>query len=260
MAGLDDPAAGRQSGLRSLRSISSPRARMCGVNSRSSSRSRTSCFVVGLVEAEALGIVLGRLGALDRDRVERPLQQLVVVAVGAVVVDPDRDPGSVREERALRPPWLYRWDWGRSSGHPAAPWSSPRRPPARTSRSRPARRSRAGPGARSRGRRRPAPTPGSAGGRWRNYTPRSRRARSTASRFATPTGSRPSPGAWAGPCGASPADARAEAATAARSAPTASPASASHRRGRPGPSPTSYVRSVDRLELPRRGSDSSLQG
>jgi hypothetical protein len=60
--------------------------------------------VIGLVEAEALGIVLGRFGALDRDRVERPLQQLVVVAVGAVVVDPDRDSGSIREERALRPP------------------------------------------------------------------------------------------------------------------------------------------------------------
>ena len=60
--------------------------------------------VVGLVEAQALGIVLGGLGALDRNRVQRPLQQEVVVAVGTVVVDPDRDSGSVSEERALRPP------------------------------------------------------------------------------------------------------------------------------------------------------------
>ena len=60
--------------------------------------------VVGLVQTEALGIVLARVGALDRDRVERPLQQEVVVAVGAVVVESDRDSGSIREERALRPP------------------------------------------------------------------------------------------------------------------------------------------------------------
>jgi hypothetical protein len=30
--------------------------------------------VVGLVETEALGVVLGGLGTLDRDRVQRPLQ------------------------------------------------------------------------------------------------------------------------------------------------------------------------------------------
>ena len=60
--------------------------------------------VVGLVEAKALRALLTGLGTLDRDRVERPLQQEVVVAVGAIVVDPDRDPRSVGEEGALRPP------------------------------------------------------------------------------------------------------------------------------------------------------------
>lgn len=60
--------------------------------------------VVGLVEADALRTLLGGFGALDRDRVERLLQQEMVVAVGAVVIDPDRDSGSVCEERALRPP------------------------------------------------------------------------------------------------------------------------------------------------------------
>ena len=60
--------------------------------------------VVGLVEADALRTLLGGFGALDRDRVERLLQQEVVVAVGAVVVEPDRDSRSVDEERALRPP------------------------------------------------------------------------------------------------------------------------------------------------------------
>jgi hypothetical protein len=39
--------------------------------------------VIGLVEAKALGALLVWLGTLDRDRIERPLQQEVVVAVGA---------------------------------------------------------------------------------------------------------------------------------------------------------------------------------
>ena len=60
--------------------------------------------VIGLVEAEALRISLDRFGALDRDRVKRALQQEVVVAIRAVVVDPDWNSRSVGEERALRPP------------------------------------------------------------------------------------------------------------------------------------------------------------
>ena len=209
--------------------------------------------VVGLVQTEALGIVLARVGALDRDRVERPLQQEVVVAVGTVVVEPDRDSGSIREERALRPPWLCLWDWDRSWNRRAVPSSSLRRPPARTSRCRPLSRSRAGPGARSRGRPLPAPTPESAGGRWRSYTPQSRRVRSTACRCVTPTRLRPLPGAWAARVCGCRAGARGEAAAEARSSSTASPASASHHRGRPGPSPTSYVRSVDRLRASSTG-------
>jgi hypothetical protein len=60
--------------------------------------------VVSLVQTESLGIVLGGLGALDRDRVQRPCQQEVVIAVRAVVVDPDRNATRLDEERALRPP------------------------------------------------------------------------------------------------------------------------------------------------------------
>ena len=60
--------------------------------------------VVCLIQAEPLGIGLGWLWTLDRDRVERPLQQLVVVAVRAVVSEPDRDAARLDEERALRPP------------------------------------------------------------------------------------------------------------------------------------------------------------
>ena len=59
--------------------------------------------VVGLVEAEALGSFRGRLRPLDRDRVERALQEEVVVAVGARVVEPDRDALRLAEDRSLRP-------------------------------------------------------------------------------------------------------------------------------------------------------------
>jgi hypothetical protein len=47
--------------------------------------------VVCLVQADALRALWSRLGTLDRDRVQRVLQQLVVVAVRAVVIEPDRD-------------------------------------------------------------------------------------------------------------------------------------------------------------------------
>ncbi len=59
--------------------------------------------VVGLVETEALGRLRGRLGPLDRNRVERVLQEEVIVAVGAFVVEPDRDSSSLAEDRTLRP-------------------------------------------------------------------------------------------------------------------------------------------------------------
>ena len=60
--------------------------------------------VICLVQTDALRLLRGRFGARDRDRVERALQQLVVVAVRAVVIEPDRDPRSLGEDRALRPP------------------------------------------------------------------------------------------------------------------------------------------------------------
>ena len=59
--------------------------------------------VVGLVQTRALGRALGRLGPIDRDRLERLLQQLVVVAVRAVVRDPDRDTSRLGDDRALGP-------------------------------------------------------------------------------------------------------------------------------------------------------------
>jgi hypothetical protein len=47
--------------------------------------------VVSLVQADALRLLRGRFGTLDRDLVQRALQQLVIVAVRAVVIEPDGD-------------------------------------------------------------------------------------------------------------------------------------------------------------------------
>ncbi len=58
---------------------------------------------MSLVRDEADSLRLLRFGTLDRDRVERPLQQLVIVAVGALVLEPDRDTRSFADNRALRP-------------------------------------------------------------------------------------------------------------------------------------------------------------
>ena len=59
--------------------------------------------VVALVQAEVLRALLGRLGTLDRDRLERLAAQLEVVAVGALVGDPERDPFALGEEAPFRP-------------------------------------------------------------------------------------------------------------------------------------------------------------
>jgi hypothetical protein len=61
-------------------------------------------ILVSLIETDALRLLRGRLGPLDRDRVQRTLQQLVIVAVRAVVIEPDRDARTLREDRTLRPP------------------------------------------------------------------------------------------------------------------------------------------------------------
>jgi hypothetical protein len=75
--------------------------------------------VICLIQADALRLLWGRLWALDRDRVERALQQLVVVAVRAVVVEPDRDPRSLGEDRTLRPPLARSVGFGPVLGPPS---------------------------------------------------------------------------------------------------------------------------------------------
>jgi hypothetical protein len=60
-------------------------------------------IVERLVEAQPLWRFRGRLGTLDRDRVERALQEEVVVAVGALVLESDRDALRLGEDRSFRP-------------------------------------------------------------------------------------------------------------------------------------------------------------
>ena len=54
--------------------------------------------IVGLVEAEALRLLGGRLRPRYRDGVEGTLKELVVVAVGALVGEADGDPGALGED------------------------------------------------------------------------------------------------------------------------------------------------------------------
>ncbi len=103
MAGLDDPAAGTPAGGAGFeRDLLAARPDVRGEPVGADQLARVG-VVVGPVETDALRRGLTRLGALDRDRVERALQQLVVVAVGALVLEPDRDSRAFAENRPFRP-------------------------------------------------------------------------------------------------------------------------------------------------------------
>jgi hypothetical protein len=103
VAGLDDPASGAPAGSADL--LGDLLAAGADVRRELVGSDEVADFavVVGPVEAEALRRFRGWLWALDRDRVERALQELVIVAVGALVVEPDRDAAALREDRSLRP-------------------------------------------------------------------------------------------------------------------------------------------------------------
>jgi hypothetical protein len=103
VARLDDPASGAPAG----------RADLVGDLFSASADVRREFIVadeladvgvvVGPVEAKALRSFSGLLRTLDRDRVERALQEELVVAVGALVLEPDRDTIRLAEDRSLRP-------------------------------------------------------------------------------------------------------------------------------------------------------------
>ena len=103
MAGFDDPAAGAPARrLRLLFDLFAARADVRGEPVLADEFARVG-VVVGAVEGDPLRLLRGRLGPLDRDRVEGALQQLVIVAVGALVLEPDRDTFAFAEDRPLRP-------------------------------------------------------------------------------------------------------------------------------------------------------------
>jgi hypothetical protein len=98
VAGLNDPPSGAPVGVAFLEFDLLPAGADMWREAVVGEQLADLLVVVGLVQAGALGIGLGRLGPVDRDRVERFLQQLVVVAVRAVVRDPDRDAGGLGKD------------------------------------------------------------------------------------------------------------------------------------------------------------------
>jgi hypothetical protein len=103
VAGLDDPASGAPAGSTDL--LGDLFAAGADVRREFVVADEIADFgvVVGPVKAEALRRFRRWLGALDRDRVERSLQELVVVGVRSLVVEPDRDALPLAEDRSLRP-------------------------------------------------------------------------------------------------------------------------------------------------------------
>ena len=103
VAGLDDPASRAPAGgaelvLDLLAAGADVRGQLVVIDQLANFG-----VVVGLVQADALRLLFGRRRALDRDRVQRAPQQLVVVAVRALVIEPDRDARALREDRAFGP-------------------------------------------------------------------------------------------------------------------------------------------------------------
>ena len=103
MAGLDDPAARFPAGGAGFElDLVTARADVRRESVLADQLERVG-VVVGPVEADTLRPLLGRGGPLDRDRLERALQQLVVVALGALVIESDRDSLAFAEDRPFRP-------------------------------------------------------------------------------------------------------------------------------------------------------------
>ncbi len=75
--------------------------------------------VVGAVKTETLRLGSGRFGPLDRDRLDRLGEELQIVAVGAFVRDPDRDPCGLGEKRTLRPLFALSVGFGPVFGPPS---------------------------------------------------------------------------------------------------------------------------------------------
>ncbi len=103
MGAFDDPAAGAEAGLllELLRFFAA--AADVGGEAELGEQLAYLAVVVGLVQADALGLFRCGRGPLDRDRLERDAGELVVVQVRAGVLDPEWDPLAFGEEASFRP-------------------------------------------------------------------------------------------------------------------------------------------------------------
>src|ERR687894_805885 len=193
MRTLHHPAPGLGPGVTLGADLLAARAQVQGEAELLGERAR---FVVveTLVQAEVLGPTACRFGPLDRDGLQRPPHQLVVVAVGPVDRRPEGHAAAVGQHQALHPALAaVRRVAAGFSPHPAGPCPSPRPAPTRSSRCPAGRRRPAGPRARTPRTPRPRPTPESAGAPRRTSRSSSPAAHSTGTPSAAQRRWRPSP-------------------------------------------------------------------
>lgn len=103
MGAFDDPASGAVAGLACERLLLfAAGADVCG-KAELAGELVDLVVLVGAVEAETLRTPPGRLGTLDRDRLDRRSSKQMVVSVSARVGYPDRDAATLGEKAPFRP-------------------------------------------------------------------------------------------------------------------------------------------------------------
>ncbi len=103
MGPLDDPAAGAEAGLLLECPLLLAARADVGAEAELGGQFVHLAVVVALVQAETLGLGLGRVQSFDQDLFERRAEELEVVDVSARELEPERDAAAFAEERALRP-------------------------------------------------------------------------------------------------------------------------------------------------------------
>ena len=103
MAGLDDPAARLPAGNADLQAqllAAGADVRLVGTGA---DKGADGGEVVAAIETQPLRPSCRWCRSRDRDRVQRLREQPYVVAVGAVMRQPERDPSCVAQKRTFRP-------------------------------------------------------------------------------------------------------------------------------------------------------------
>ncbi len=100
---LDDPAAGSEASLVFECPCFLATTTDVGGEGKLGGELAYLVVVVAAVEAEAVWCLWGRLGPLDRNRLDRLARELEVVQVRARQADPDRDALALAEKRSFRP-------------------------------------------------------------------------------------------------------------------------------------------------------------